>query len=63
VTYTFKLQNPDGTPADPPTIRLGVFRWNPGDEIQRGREKLRVIEVRHEGGDEPPALVVEDVPA
>jgi hypothetical protein len=33
---TFKLEQPDGTPADPPTIVLGVYVWKPGDWITLG---------------------------
>ena len=29
----FKLERTDGTPADPPTYRTGVYAWRPGDTI------------------------------
>ena len=48
MTYTFKLEQPDGTPADPPQITLGADR------------SLRVVDVRDQGEDEPMVLVVED---
>lgn len=63
MTFTFKLEHEDGTPADPPTFRTAAPTWRAGDTIPLGRrEKLRVIEVRP--GREPdadPVLVVEAV--
>jgi hypothetical protein len=44
--FTFKLENKDGTPADPPTLHTVVPNWRPGDMIPLGHETLRVIEVR-----------------
>ena len=41
MTYTFRLEQPDGTPADPPQVRLGVYRWQPGDTIPLGGRSLR----------------------
>ena len=56
----FKLERTDGTPADPATYRTGVYAWRPGDTIPLGATRtLRVVEVRR---DEPPVLVVEDLP-
>jgi hypothetical protein len=31
--FTFKLESPDGTPADPPTFRAAVPDWQAGHEI------------------------------
>jgi hypothetical protein len=62
LTFTFKLERPDGTRADPPTIRLGVYNWKPGDVITRGRGSLCVVDVRDQGEAGPVVLVVvEDV--
>ena len=61
MTFTFKLEQADGTPAEPPTLKAAVPDWRPGDTIPLGRETtLRVIEVRP--GSDPedgPVLVVE----
>ena len=58
----FKLERTDGTPADPPTYRTGVYAWRPGDTIPLGATRtLRVVEVRRDDPDEPPVLVVEDL--
>ena len=47
MAFTFKLENPDGTPADPPTMRSAVPTWEPGDRIFLGPGKtLRVLELR-----------------
>ena len=47
MAFTFKLENPDGTPADPPTLRSAVPTWEPGDRIFLGPGRtLRVLELR-----------------
>jgi hypothetical protein len=33
MTFTFKLEQADGTPAEPPTIRTAVPNMRPGDTI------------------------------
>jgi hypothetical protein len=59
--FTFKLEREDGTPADPPTFHTVVPTWRPGDTIPLGAGRtLRVISVRDDDADQPPALVVED---
>jgi hypothetical protein len=63
MTYHFRLQRTDGSPADPPTYRSTVFSWKQGDTIPLNRDRqLRVLGVRDDDADRPPALVVEDVP-
>ena len=42
MTFTFKLEHPDGTLADPPTIRSAVPNWEIGDTIPRGPDKAGV---------------------
>lgn len=59
--FLFKLQPPDGTPADPPTLRVAVPNWRPGDTIAVGHRSLQVVDVRDDDPDQPPALVVEDI--
>lgn len=39
MAFTFKLEHPDGTPADPPTLRSAVPVWKPGHTIPRGPGK------------------------
>jgi hypothetical protein len=53
----FKLERPDGTLADPPTLRLNVYRWHAGDTIPLGKRNLRVVGVRDDDADQPPALI------
>jgi hypothetical protein len=50
----------DGTPADPPELRLGVSTsGTPGDPITLGADRiLRVVDVRDQDDDEPTALVL-----
>jgi hypothetical protein len=31
MAFIFKLEHPDGTPADPPTLRSAVPNWQVGD--------------------------------
>ena len=63
MTFTFRLERADGT-ADPPTLKVAVPNWRPGDTIPLSRgETLRVIEIRP--GSDPeddPVLVVEPKP-
>jgi hypothetical protein len=60
--FTFKLEHEDGTPADPSTFHTVVPTWQPGDTIPLGAGRaLRVIAVRDNDADQPPALIVEDV--
>jgi hypothetical protein len=61
--YHFRLQRTDGTSADPPTYRSSVLVWKQGDEIPLNAERtLRVLGVRDDDADQPPVLVVEDLP-
>ena len=47
MTFTFKLERADGTPADPPTLKAAVPDWGSGDVIALdARRSLRVIETR-----------------
>jgi hypothetical protein len=61
MTYTFRLERLDGTPADPPSFKSSVLVWNPGDTIPLGPNRtLQVVRVRDEDADQPPVLVVAD---
>jgi hypothetical protein len=63
MTYHFRLERTDGSPADPPTYRSTVLVWKQGDTIPLSRDRtLRVLGVRDDDADEPPVLVVEDMP-
>ena len=45
------------------TYRSAVLDWRQGDEIPLNADRtLRVLGVRDEDADQPPALVVEDLP-
>ena len=62
MTFTFKLERLDGTPADPPSIRVAVPNWHPGDTVHLGANRtLQVVRVRDGDADQPPVLVVEDL--
>ena len=44
MTFTFKLQQPDGTPAEPPSITVAVPNMRRGDTIPVDRDRvLRVV--------------------
>ena len=59
----FRLELEDGTPADPPMFRSAPgVSWKAGDTIPIGQRTLRVLGVRGDDADQPPALVVEDLP-
>ena len=61
MAFTFKLEHEDGTPADPPVLQTAVPNWSAGDTIPMGRKTLRVVAVRDDDADQPPALVVQEV--
>ena len=59
------LQAPaDGRDSpDPPTYRSSTLNWRRGDTIPLTAERtLRVLGVRDDDADQPPVLVVEDMP-
>ena len=61
--HHFRLQRTDGSPADPPTYRSSTPNWRLGDKIPLTADRtLRVLGVRDDDADQPPALVVEDLP-
>jgi hypothetical protein len=61
MAFTFKLENEDGTPADPPVLHTAVPNWQAGDTIPLGADStLRVIAIRDDDADQAPVLVVED---
>jgi hypothetical protein len=55
-----QARNTDGAPADPPTLKTAVPNWRPGDTIPLGRRTLRVVGIRDDDADTPPALIVEE---
>jgi hypothetical protein len=58
---TFRLELEDGSPADPPTFRSAPgVSGEPGGTIAIGAT-LRVVAIREDDSDQPPALVVEEV--
>jgi hypothetical protein len=57
--FLFKLETPNGEPAEPPTLTTAVPNWRVGDESPLGRTSLRVVALRDEDADQPPVLVVE----
>ena len=59
MAFTYRLENEDGTPADPPVLHTAVPTWRAGDTSPLGADRtLRVIETRFERADEDPVLVV-----
>jgi hypothetical protein len=61
--YHFRLQRTDGSPADPRTYRSSVLTWRQGDKIPLTADRtLRVLGIRDDDADQPPVLVVEDMP-
>ena len=39
MTFTFRLEQADGTPAEPPSLRSAVPNWRVGDTIPLGRDR------------------------
>ena len=62
MTFTFKLEQADGTPAEPPTLKSAVPDWRVGDTISIRRDRtLRVVGIVVSADDEPSVLIVEDM--
>lgn len=61
MAFSFRLEQRDGTPADPPKLSAAVPNWAPGDTIPLGARTLRVLDVRQDEPDQNPVLVVEDM--
>jgi hypothetical protein len=62
MTFAFKLELADGTPADPPSIQSTVTNWRVSETIPLGRDRtLRVVGIVVSNDDEPSVLIVEDV--
>jgi hypothetical protein len=61
MAFAYRLEHEDGTLANPPTFRTAVPNWQAGDVIPLGGRSLRVVEVRNDGADQAPTLVVEEV--
>ena len=60
MAFIFKLEHPDGTPADPPTLRSAVPNWDVGDKIPFGPGKpaLLVVGLRNASDPEHHGLLV-----
>jgi len=60
MAFTYRLEQEDGTPADPPVLHTAVPTWHVGDTIPLGRDRsLRVVEVLPgKEPDEDPVLLV-----
>lgn len=65
IGFAFRLEQEDGTPADPPMLKAAVPDWKTGDTIVLGRDRmLRVVGVRlEEGSDGDPVSVLVVEPA
>jgi hypothetical protein len=61
--FLFRLETPEGAPAEPPTLSSAVPNWQVGDTIHFGARTLRVVRVRDDDADQAPVLVVEDMAA
>jgi hypothetical protein len=63
MAFMFRLEAEDGTPAEPPALKVAVPNWQPGDTIPPGRGRaLRVLDIQlreNADGDPVPVLVVE----
>jgi hypothetical protein len=60
MTFTFRLERSDGTPADPPVLRTAVPNWRAGDSIPLGKRSLRVIDTRIAMPESELVLIVEE---
>ena len=58
--FRFRLENPDGSAADPATISVARPDWPTGSIIHARGRTLQVVGRRDDEADQPPVLVVED---
>jgi hypothetical protein len=59
VPFKFRLELPDGEPADPPSFATGVPKWRPGDTFVAGPNcRYTMLEVRDFPDDEEPGVMV-----
>jgi hypothetical protein len=56
MAFMFRLEQEDGSPADPPTLKSAVPDWHPGDAILLGTRTLRVADIRDEDADRAPVV-------
>ena len=62
MTFTFKRERLDGTPAEPSSFETAVLSWSPGDTFPFGPNRtLQVVRVRNDDADQVPALVAEEL--
>jgi hypothetical protein len=57
--FTFKLEQEDGIPAEPPKLHTAVPNWTPGDRIPLGRRTLEVVAIRQDPASNPVLVVSE----
>ena len=57
MTFTFRLERPDGTPAEPPSMTSAVPDMRPGDTVPLGTRTLRVVGIRDDDADQPPVAL------
>ena len=57
--FLFKLETPNGEPAEPSSLSSAVPNWAPGETIHVGHRTVRVVGGARRRADEPPVLVVE----
>jgi hypothetical protein len=67
MTFTIRLEQADGTPAEPPTMESTVTNWRVGETIPlRPDRTLRVVEpgreLRHTATSHPPWREWRDAP-
>ena len=58
--FLFRLETPEGAPAEPPTLSSAVPNWGAGDTIPLGHRTLHVVALRDDDADQPPVLIVEE---
>jgi len=58
--FLFKLETPDGEPAEPSSFSSAAPNWAPGETIHFGHRVARVIGVRDDMPTSLPMLVIED---
>jgi hypothetical protein len=53
MAFTFKLEQGDGTPADPPVLHTAVPTWQAGGAIPLGRDRMLSVGETRFADDDP----------
>jgi hypothetical protein len=60
MAFALRLEDANGTPAEPSTLKSAVPNWSIGTRSRSAGRTLRVVGKRDDDADQPPVLIVEE---